>query len=115
MLEPHGPARPDFDHWVTLAREDPRLFESERSRVIEAALRSAPIRLQHRLRCLQWKLDQIRKTSSTPMVAGLRMNRLLWEMVAGSNGLVERLNHLQEPVKRPEKARSCTQILPFPG
>jgi len=114
MIEPQPPARPDFDHWATLARQDPELFETERSHLIEATIRSAPIHLQHRLRCLQWKLDQIRKTSSTPMVAGLRMNRLLWEAVADRNGLVDRLNKLQAPDKQ-QKPGSSAEILPFPG
>jgi hypothetical protein len=115
MIEPRPPARSDFDHWATLARQDPELFETERSHLIEVTIRSAPIRLQHRLRCLQWKLDQIRKTSSTPMVAGLRMNRLLWEAVAGRDGLVEQLNKLQAPDKQQQTPRSSAEILPFPG
>ena len=115
MIEPHPPARPDFDHWATLARQDPELFEAERSHLIEVTIRSAPIHLQHRLRCLQWKLDQIRKTSSTPMVAGLRMNRLLWEAVVGRNGLVDQLNKLQAPDKQQQTPRSNAKILPFPG
>ena len=115
MTEPLPRARPDFDRWVKLARQDPELFETERSHLIEATIRSAPMRIQHRLRCLQWKLDQIRKTSSTPMVAGLRMNRLPWEAVAGRNGLVDQLNKLQAPDKQQQTPRNSAEILPFPG
>ena len=115
MMEPHPPSRPDFDHWTALARQDPELFETERSRVIETAIRSAPIQKQHRLRCLQWKLDQIRKTSSTPMVASLQMNRLLWDAVAGKNGLVEQLNRLHSPGNYQQTPPDRTEIIPFPG
>ena len=115
MMEPHPPSRPDFDHWTALARQDPELFETERSHVIETAIRSAPIQKQHRLRCLQWKLDQIRKTSSTPMVASLQMNRLLWDAVAGKNGLVEQLNRLHSPGNYQKTPPDRTEIIPFPG
>ena len=114
-MEPHITPRPGFDHWAALAKQDPELFETERARTLEAAIRRAPVQRQHRLRCLQWKLDQIRLTSSTPMVASLYMNRLLWEAVAGENGLVERLNNLQAPEKYHHKPRNSAEILPFPG
>ena len=70
-----SPSGHDFDYWATLARQDPESFETERACVIETAIRQASPQKQPRLRCLQWKLDQIRKTSSTPMVASLLMNR----------------------------------------
>ena len=115
MIEHQSPSGHDFDHWATLARQDPESFETERSRVIEAAIRRAPRQKQQRLRCLQWKLDQIRKTSSTPMVASLRMNRLLWETVAGEDGLIERLNYLQAVDGYRKMPRFSAEILPFPG
>ncbi len=115
MIESNSPARPDFDHWAALVRQDPELFETERNRVIEAAIHRAPIEKQHRLRCLQWKLDQIRKTSSTPMVASLLMNKLLWDAVAGKNGLVEQLNNLQMPGRPQQMPQDSAEIIPFPG
>ena len=115
MIEPQRPCGHDFDHWATLARQNPESFETERTRVIEAAIRRAPRQKQQRLRCLQWKLDQIRKTSSTPMVASLRMNRLLWEMVTGEDGLIERLNYLHAADKSRQMPRYRAEILPFPG
>ncbi len=114
MVESQITPRPDFNHWVALAEQDPELFEIERSSVLDAAIHKAPLQKQHRLRCLQWKLDQIRKTSSTPMVASLRMNRLLWEAVAGKNGLVELLNQVQTPDNPQQMPRNSAEILPFP-
>ena len=115
MIEPQSPYGHDFDHWAALARQDPESFETERARVIETAIRQAPLQKQQRLRCLQWKLDQIRKTSSTPMVAGLLMNRLLWDAVAGEDGLIERLNYLQAVDGCRKMPRFNEEILPFPG
>jgi len=91
------PARPkfDFDAWVKLARQDPQAFEEKRKRIIEDAIQEAPAHKQQRLRCLQWKLDKIRETSRTPMIACLHINRLLWENVTGEDGLLNRLQQLQ--------------------
>jgi len=114
MAAPDSPSGYDFDRWATLARQDPASFEAERARVIEAAIRQAPREKQPRLRCLQWKLDQIRKTSSTPMVASLLINRLLWKAVAGPHGLIERLNYLHAPHRDTQLPRNEAEILPFP-
>ncbi len=114
MVASSSPSGHDFDHWATLASQDPASFEAERARVIESAIRRAAPQKQPRLRCLQWKLDQIRKTSSTPMVASLLMNRLLWETVAGPHGLIERLNYLHAPHCHTQVPRNSAEILPFP-
>jgi hypothetical protein len=114
MIEPQSHARPDFDHWAALARQDPDLFEAERSLLLETTIRKAPIHLQHRLRCLQWKLDQIRKTSGSPLAAALRMNRLLWEAIAARDGLLDRLNRLQTPDNPRQPPRSSARILRIP-
>jgi len=114
MVRSQSPTGHDFDHWERLASHDPESFETERARVIETAICRAPPQKQPRLRCLQWKLDQIRKTSSTPMVASLLMNRLLWEAVAGEQGLIARLNGLQAPHSHAQTPRKTAEILPFP-
>ncbi|UCC55807.1 MAG: DUF3135 domain-containing protein [Gammaproteobacteria bacterium] len=92
MTEPATPAPQDFDEWAKLAATDLPAFETQRKRVIEAAIRQAPTCKQQRLRCLQWKLEQIRNTARTPMVACLRMNRMLWDALAGDGGLLARLH-----------------------
>ena len=55
----------------------------------------APAGKQQRLRCLQWKLDQIRNLASTPMAACLQINQLLWESIASEHGLLHCLQRLQ--------------------
>jgi hypothetical protein len=90
------PATPlGFDEWATLAKSDPQAFERQRRQVIDRAILAAPANRQQQLRRVQWKLDQIRSTSRTPMVACLRMQSLLWESVAGEHGL---LACLQRPL-----------------
>lgn len=101
----------DFDAWARLFVEDPQTFEIQRTHAIEQLIRQAPCHKQHRLRCLQWKLDQIRATAPSPLAASLRMNRLLWDSLAGQGGLIERLRvpHATRPV--PDTGK----VIPFPA
>ena len=103
----------DFDAWTTLARQDPQAFEKQRSRVIEAAILGAPAKQQPQLRRTQWKLDQIRRSSANPLAACLRMQQLLWENVAGEDGLLERLQRLSRQGRTDPPRRSGAKILPF--
>jgi len=109
------PARPkfDFDAWVKLARQDPQAFEEKRKRIIEEAIQGAPAHKQQRLRCLQWKLDKIRETSRTPMIACLHINRLLWENVTGEHGLLNRLQQLQSGQPAHSTDHTTAEITPL--
>ncbi len=102
----------DFDAWAALARQDPQAFEIQRSCVLEAAILDAPPEKQPRLRRTQWKLDQIRRCSATPLAACLRMQQLLWESVAGEDGLLERLQQLAGK-DHAGAQRNRAKILPF--
>ena len=104
----------DFDQWATLARQDPEAFERMRGHTIEQAICQAPAGKRQRLRRLQWQLDRIRQTSRTPMVACLRMNRLLWKAVIGEGGLLDRLGRSPSPAD-PHPPRHSARILPFRG
>ena len=102
----------DFDSWASLARENPHAFEIKRRNIIDQAISQAPPGRQKRLRCLQWHLDQIRKTSHTPLAACLRMQDMLWEKLAGDAGL---LACLQDLNSHPKPRRHTATILPFRG
>lgn len=102
----------DFDRWRELAVNDPQAFEAERTRLIEQAICAAPERNRERLRKLQWKLDQIRRTSRTPLAAALRMHQLLSQSVWGERGLLEHLRWLQTGI-RPQQPESDARVLPF--
>lgn len=104
----------DFDGWSALARSDPQAFEECRDRIINEAILRAPAHKQQRLRRMQWKLNQIRNTSRTPMIACLRMNRMLWEAVMGDGGLLECLLHAKDPQRRPDAMnKPAARIIPF--
>ena len=111
--EPTSPPR-DFDGWYALARSDLQAFENCRERVIDEAIRRAPVRRQQRLRRMQWKLNQIRNTSRTPMIACLRMNRLLWQAVSGERGLLVCLNRPDALLRaRNGTGQATDRVIPF--
>jgi len=98
----------DFESWSALANNDPEGFEARRSRAIEEAIRRAAPRAQMRLLRLQWQLDQVRRTATTPMAACIRMNHMMWDRVTGTGGLLETLIE-----GRPPTPRRNAQILDF--
>ena len=82
----------EFDHWAHLAVADPDAFEARRSRLIEAFISSVPAERQPRLRGLQWRIDQVRRTARTPLASCIRISRMMWDSVLGAGGLHEVLN-----------------------
>ncbi len=113
MTAPQTRLRLEFDAWARLAREDPRSFEQQRNLLLEQAILDAPERLRQRLRGLQWKLDRIRDTSATPLAASIRMHQLLWDSVSGPQGLLARLQFLENPASGGKTGRSSAKILKF--
>jgi len=105
----------DFNVWAELARKDPQAFELERRLLIERAIMKAPAGKQQRLRCLQWKLDQIRDLASTPMAACLQINQLLWEHIVSERGLLHCLQQLQSGKHPGDNESPTAKILQFQG
>ena len=70
----------DFEKWATLASSDPQSFEQLRQDKIAAMIERATGNRQHRLRCLQWRIDQIReKNKDSAMAACLAISELMWD------------------------------------
>ena len=84
-----------FNEWFELAQQDPAAFESTRLTLIEELIESAPPGQRQRLRCLQWRIDQERRRSSSPLDACVRLSNMMWERVTGENGLLENVARLQ--------------------
>jgi hypothetical protein len=95
----------DFDQWADLAKTDPAAFEARRAEVIEAAIQQMPSHKQHRMRCLQWKIDQVRGQASTPLAACIRLSEMMWDSMVGPGGLRDVLegvgNNFQLPTRAP--------------
>ena len=101
-----------FDDWSRLARENPDAFEAARRAVIEEFLASTPAHSRNRLRGLQWRIDTIRTRSSNPMAACLDIYGMMWDKLAGENGMIKTLQSFEKPhllTKTPASA----QILDF--
>ncbi len=69
----------DFDHWVALAKESPDTFESMRRSAIEELIESSPAASQHRLRCRQWQIDQVRQLANNPLHACIKISEMMME------------------------------------
>lgn len=108
------PADFDFETWQRLAKQDPERFEARRLEAIECFIDSAPASKQARLRGLQWQVDQTRARAKSPMAACSRVSALMWESVAGKEGLLNALASLGEAATGNSKARkSPAAVLPF--
>jgi hypothetical protein len=114
MPELHSSPPFDFDAWAALARNNPQAFEAKRNGILEGAIQQAPAQRQQRLRHLQWKLDQIRHIAPNPMAATVRMQQLMWESVAGEDGLLARLMLLRATESAIEKQPKSAKIIQFP-
>ncbi|HHJ12801.1 MAG TPA: DUF3135 domain-containing protein [Gammaproteobacteria bacterium] len=94
--EPRTPAI-DFDDWAGLAKSDPEAFEIRRREAIEALIECMPEHKRERMRCLQWKIDQVRARAGSPMAACIKISEMMWDSLTGPGGLQEALERLGQP------------------
>jgi hypothetical protein len=103
--EPRAPLV-DFDHWSFLAKTDPDAFEARRVELIDELIEGLPPQRRHRMRCLQWKIDQVRHRAANPMAACIKINEMMWESLLGTGGLRDIMENLsQGNFDPPPKAR----------
>lgn len=114
MIDPDNPTNFEFETWQRLAKEDPERFEARRLEAIQRFIDSAPESKQARLRGLQWQVDQARARAKSPMGACARVSALMWESVAGRDGLLESLTSLGEVTTGSQRTeRTPGAVLPF--
>jgi len=102
-----------FDEWLNLAMNDPQAFESARSAAIQAFLSSVPERSRERLTRLQWRIDMVREHSKSPMSACHTIYGMMWDRLAGDNGMLDALKcFTYEGIYSLEPAYNA-EILPF--
>ena len=108
----------DFDRWSKLANNDPQAFEDRRQKLIDDFILELPEDKQHRMRCLQWRVDSVRRISKTPMAACIAISRMMWESIEGENGLLDSLNSLVKITRfdgtAPTYKPTVAAILKFP-
>ena len=103
----------DFDEWRVLASRDPDEFEAARRKALDAVIARAPERRRQRLRGLQWRVDQVRGRSSSPMAACISLTDMMWESFAGENGLMDALHGQHALPRKPVKAKR-SMVIPMP-
>lgn len=104
----------DFNEWLRLAQQDPEIFESARLDMIDEAIQSAPEEQRAKLRCLQWRIDQVRRRSNTPLGACISLSHMMWERVVGDEGLLEHIGRLRGPYMVEDgPRRSSAKVIPF--
>ncbi len=113
----------DFEKWSSLASTDPEAFEQHRKQVINNFIQDLPEEKQQRMRCLQWRVDSVRRLAKTPLAACIEISNMMWDSIKGKNGLLEALHGLTdgytgETITRQKAARAADRqanVLEFPG
>ena len=111
-----SPENLEFRQWAEMAQNDPELFEKLRREAIDEVIDNAHESHRQRLRCLQWRIDQERRRSNSPLGACVRISRMMWESVAGHGGLLENLSQIkQDPFGRGVSVSSAPkgEVVPF--
>lgn len=83
----------DFSEWAELAKNDPEGFEKKRREIIDQTVDRCLDHNKQRIRGLQWRIDQQRRISSSPMDACLKIYGQMWERFAGEEDGLN--SHLQ--------------------
>jgi len=109
MAKPETAYHIDFDTWAKLAATDPERFEDLRGRVLDYCIARAPADRRHRLRCLQWRINQVRNTAGNPLSACISISNMMWSSFSHLGEAYEDLQHARRPFRR------CARVLSFPS
>ena len=104
----------DFDAMSSIARDDPVEFERLRQEAIDQFIESAPQERRKRLRGLQWRIDLERRGRS-PLSACLRISRMMWDHLLGTNGLLGQQSRLLFNESPQQVSTASAKIIPFPA
>lgn len=107
----------DFDEWVRLAKENPDAYEDMRQKMIQEVIDSTSPEIKRRMEGLQWKIDQIRSTSTNPMASCLKISQMMWDNVLGEDGLLDHMRQLSDPEQIPKlkKPKESATVIDFRG
>lgn len=106
--------RIDFDSWQHLADSNPEAFEAKRRDLVNAIIDRVPESRQHRLRCLQWRIEKVCATAANPISASLRLSRMMWESIDRQQELISHLAYTPATSTRRYPPLQAA-ILNFPG
>ncbi len=97
----------DFEKWSELAKTDPQAFERLRRQFLLSALNRIDSNKRHKFECLQWRLDQIRHTTKTPLSACMKISQLMW------TSFEELRQHYSDDTVMADSPKKSATILPF--
>ena len=103
----------DFDVWMNLAQTDPEKFEALRAEVIERVIDSVTDDRKIHLRRLQWRIDQVRGRSKTPMAATMAISRMMWDSFHDLRGHYQELFGDETGGRRPLQVPKPAKVLSF--
>lgn len=95
MNRPYPAVLPDHDALCRLALSDPQSFESLRTELIERCIDDAPEPIRLSLRRLQFRIDGIRRRSSSSLGAVVKINALMWQSFLAMNDGLQSLRSNQ--------------------
>jgi Protein of unknown function (DUF3135) len=103
----------DFDKWAKLAKENPDAYEEMRQKMIQEVIDSTSPEVKRRMEGLQWKIDQIRSTSTNPMSSCLKISQMMWDNVLGDDGLLDSMRQLSgsEQIKKLDKPKESATVI----
>jgi Protein of unknown function (DUF3135) len=103
----------NFEELLCLAKKNPEKFELRRHEYIESFLTRLPANKQQRMRGLQWRIDQMRQLTHSPMGACLNMMNMMWDSLHNLNEQQQALSPAPKTVKT--ETTTTAQIIPFSG
>ncbi len=102
----------DFDTMMNLAKNNPEEFEALRQTLINNFIESLPEENQHRMKCLQWRIDRTREQSKTPLAACMALTEMMWDSFEQLNALFLEMKGSDSRVKVSVPLQTA-DILPF--
>ena len=87
MVDTQNHEKFNFDMWSELSQSNPEAFEELRQKTLDEFIEGVDENRQHRLRCLQWKIDRVREKMPTPLAACVAISDMMWDSL-------DRLNQL---------------------
>jgi hypothetical protein len=102
----------DFDMMMDLAKNSPEEFEDLRQGLINDYIQSLPKERQHRMECLQWRIERARDQAKTPLGSCMAITEMMWESFEQLNTLFMEMKNSESKVKV-NVALQSADILPF--
>jgi uncharacterized protein DUF3135 len=104
-----------FDERVKMAFENPVAYESYRQKLIEDEIQRGSIRNQQKLKCMQFRIDMVRRRSNTPMASCLKVFTLMMDYFYGEHFQVVETCKVKLCSKAPENNNCRADIINFSG